>query len=74
MQSELRCQGVERAEWVGGEGVTGVGEEVQEMGHRLWGCQQDRVWILVCLQVCRECWKVPEPPGAVSEGEMRVLP
>lgn len=74
MQNELSCQGVERAEWVGGEGSAGVGKEVQEMGHRLWGCQQDRVWILEYLRVFRECWTVPDPPGAVSEGEMRGLP
>lgn len=44
------------------------------MGHRLWGFQKDRVWILVWLRVFRECWKVPEPPGAVSEGETRGPP
>lgn len=50
MQNELRCQGMESAEWVGGKrGTQGLGQEVQEMGHRLWGCQKDRVWILVWL-------------------------
>lgn len=56
---------------MGGRKEEGMGgQEVQEMGCRIWGYQQDRVW----LQGFRECWRVPEPPGAVSEGEMRDLP